>query len=57
MHDDELGYEISTNIFEESRCAIVFQVGQTFFLMIIGGHVLLGNFWLLQNIVPPTFHH
>jgi len=28
MHDDELGYEISTNIFEESNFAVVFQASQ-----------------------------
>jgi hypothetical protein len=28
MHDDELGYEVFANIFEESNFAVVFQVGQ-----------------------------
>jgi len=28
MHDDELGYEISANIFEESSFATVFQASQ-----------------------------
>ncbi len=28
MHDDELGYEISTNIFEKSSFASIFQIGQ-----------------------------
>jgi hypothetical protein len=28
MHDDDLGYEISANIFEESSFAIVFQANQ-----------------------------
>jgi hypothetical protein len=28
MHDNELGYEIFTNIFEESNFATIFQAGQ-----------------------------
>jgi len=28
MHDDELGYEISANIFKESNFAVVFQASQ-----------------------------
>ncbi len=28
MHDDELGYEVFANIFEESNFAVVFHVGQ-----------------------------
>ncbi len=33
MHDDELGYEISTNIFRENNFATIFQVGQNICLV------------------------
>jgi hypothetical protein len=33
MHDDELGYEISTNIFEESSFATILQASQRIYLV------------------------
>jgi hypothetical protein len=33
MHDDELGYEIFVNIFEESSFVAIFQVGQKTYLV------------------------